>query len=89
MVVVLAMVSSTACGVAVVDSGFIGPVAGLWSESCGLHESSYRVHSVCSGLYSPYYPTPLWFCGLWSGPCGLHEVYGLLIEGFRQFTGCL
>ena len=54
---------------------------GLWSESCGLHEGSYRVHSVCRWFIT-YYTTPLWFCGLWSGPCGLHEVDGLFIESF-------
>ena len=52
---------------------------GLWSESCGLHEGSYRVHNVCTWL-TAYYPTPPWFGGLWSGHCGLHEVYGLFIE---------
>ena len=61
---------------------------GMWSESCGLHEGSYGVHSVC-GWFIAYYPTPMWCCGLWSGPCGLHEVYGLLIEGFLTFMECL
>ena len=55
---------------------------GLWTESCGLHEGSYRVHSVCRWFITYYATPPMWFCGLRSGPCGLHEVYGLLIEGF-------
>ena len=29
---------------------------GLWSESCGLHEGSYRVHSVCRWLTTYYFP---------------------------------
>ena len=49
---------------------------GLWSESSGLHEGSYRVYSVCRWFIT-IYPTPLW-----SGPCGLHEVYGLFIKIF-------
>ena len=88
------VVSSTPCCVAVVVvvkvvvmvirlQGHIeaSPPVVLLPESCGLHEDSYEVHSVCR-WFTTCYPTPLSFWGLWPGPCSLHEVCGLFIEGF-------